>query len=136
MAMAWAGAEAAARLPVPPSAAISAPHKTVRRDAIHGVGAGEAALGAGKGRTGRMRFVSVSAGIYHRAANIADLRFSRIFGAFVALLQARIRLSGSGLVSRPRRISHGESRTRGDRRGGRRAAGGQEQGKSQWIIGS
>src|ERR1700759_2876898 len=126
MAMAWAGAEAPARLPVPPSAAISAPHKTVRRDAIHGVGAGEAALGAGKGRTGRMRFVSVSEGIYHRAANIADLRFSRIFGAFVALLQARIRLTGGGLGPRTGRISHGDSRTRGDRRCARRASCGQE----------
>ena len=35
----------------------------------------------------------------------------RIFGAFVALLQARYRLSGSLEVSRSRRISRGESRS-------------------------
>ena len=56
-------------------------------------------------RGARMRFVRFCGNL----PQPAEAGGPRIFGTFVALLQARYRLSGSLEMSRSRRISHGES---------------------------
>ena len=106
MAMACrAGAAQAGRPPMPVAASSvpSAPRSSVRRDACTCVTCGEAKMGA---RGARMRFVRFCGNL----PQPAGAGGSRIFGTFVALLQAQYRLSGSLEGSRSRRISHGESR--------------------------
>ena len=81
MAMAWRAGAAPAGLRASPLMAKSAPSITVRRDACHCIAAGEADTGANRGR---MRFGSGLAQFITRKA----VDRPRIFGAFVALLQA------------------------------------------------
>lgn len=131
MAMACrAGAAEACRPPMPVAASSvpSAPRNSVRRDACKCVTCGEEKMGA---RGGRMRFVRF-------CGNLPQPRGaggSRIFGTFVALLQARYRLSGSLEGSRSRRISHGESRLKKRAFGRAKTANVRNKGSLGWIIG-